>query len=449
MLDILAQVFDFGVPRGLVVVVHFHAHAEAAHAAATPAAPHAAVVATVVSAIVAGFHGVGVAGAASLTQVRPALKVPVGGVLEYGLERVDEFVDVLGMPYTAAELRPAFLVLLLEGVVAPQVLYPLCHEPFSGTALCALRYAPAFRLLATHALVGSECEVEVPRGAKLELASLAVLVLEHVETADVGVGVVGDIFVDDVVYRGFDIQDVGASVAHYIALVALLLDGVEEVLDILLLLLVGVFLFRGTHDDGGAVLALESFLVETACGVVFHLVDTEYVAAGHLVTVNVFVLELSDMYAGLGSFDFLEQQVHALVLPVQVELEKFESGTVAARALVEPVGECVADERLVDIRPVEHPVSILGHAENLEACVVAGRIGDVRAGARLELYAVALLWKIGGCLPADLDANVVLFALGTVGSVVRALVQDAHCRGNLVGAFLERLPVLGVHDDKW
>ena len=136
-------------------------------------------------------------------------------------------------------------------------------------------------------------------------------------------------------------------------------------------------------------------------------------------------------------------------MPVQVEFEEFESRTVAARALVKPVGESVADERLVNIRPVEHPVGVFGHAENLEARVVAGRIGDVRAGARLELYAVALLRKIGGCLPADLDADVVFFALGTVGSVVRALVQDAHCRGNLVGAFLERLPVLGVHDDKW
>ena len=68
------------------------------------------------------------------------------------------------------------------------------------------------------------------------------------------------------------------------------------------------------------------------------------------------------MHTGFGALDFFKQQVHALVLPVQVEFEEFEARTVAARALVEPVGERIADERLVDIRPVEHPVGVLGHA---------------------------------------------------------------------------------------
>ena len=66
---------------------------------------------------------------------------------------------------------------------------------------------------------------------------------------------------DDVIYGGFDIQDVGAPVAHYIAVVAGGFDLVEEVLDILLLLLVRIFFFRGTHHDRGAVLTLETFLV--------------------------------------------------------------------------------------------------------------------------------------------------------------------------------------------
>ena len=68
------------------------------------------------------------------------------------------------------------------------------------------------------------------------------------------------------------------------------------------------------------------------------------------------------MHSGFGTLDFFEQQINALVLPVQVELEEFESGTVAACALIEPVGERVADERLVNIWSVEHPVGVFGHA---------------------------------------------------------------------------------------
>ena len=175
-------------------------------------------------------------------------------------------VDVLGVPHATAELCPTSLVFLLEGVVAPDVLDPLGDKPFvhaksEASVICTLRNTPTVGLFAPDTLVGAECQVEVPRCTELELASLAVLVLEHVETANVGVGVVGDIFVDDVVRCCFNIQNVETAVGGDVALVAFLLNGVEEVLDILLLFLGGVFLFRGTHHDRGAVLALETFLV--------------------------------------------------------------------------------------------------------------------------------------------------------------------------------------------
>ena len=79
---------------------------------------------------------------------------------------------------------------------------------------------------------------------------------------------------------------------------------------------------------------------------------------------------------------------------------------------------------------------------------MAGRVGDVRAGACLEFDAVALLREVGGGLPANLDANIHQLAFCTVGNAVRALVQNAHGSRNLVGSLLERLAVLRVHDDE-
>ena len=49
-----------------------------------------------------------------------------------------------------------------------------------------------------------------------------------------------------------------------------------------------------------------------------------------------------------------------------------------------------------------------------------------------DFHAVAGLGELGGRLPADLDADIVMGALGAIGHIVRGSVQHAHRGGHLV-----------------
>ena len=243
----------------------------------------------------------------------------------------------------------------------------------------------------------------------------------------------------NIVYSSINVQNIGAAVAVDIAVVTSRFDLVKEVLDVVLLFLGRVLFFRRTHHNRRTIFTLEALLIETARGVIFHLVNTEHVATSQFIATGVFIFELCDMHSGLGALDFFKKHVDTLVLAVQIEFKELEAGTVAPRSLVKPVCQRVTNKSLVHIRAMKHPVRILGHAENLKARVLPRRI--------MKLYAVALLRKVRRSLPANLDADINFIDLRRIRKRIRAVIHNAHFTGNLVGTF-RKILAFRIHDNQ-
>ena len=380
-LHLLAKVLELAVPGVGIVAAHRHVHAPA----------------LLTTALVAVFHRlrVAVALSARLAQVRPALEVPVGSLRQVRLHGVEIHVHRLGVPYAAAEFRPAFFQFALVMTVFPHAKQPVgnlepAHAGFhaaldlpaggAGTSHSATAHAATAPHIPVEAVVAAVIvtavlgltsvahgEVKVPSRAKRHLAALAFLGLVQEETAPVGVGVVGHFFVQHVVER--------RSHVHIVFVPATVLAVLEQVLEIFqvffqvgLLLLLEVLLLGVVHDDVQAVGGLEAFLVDVfvahAAGIGAGLVECPDVAAGHVVAANVGFFKLAHVYAVFAAFDFFDKHVHAAVHAVDVEVEMLGAGAVVACLPKQPVGERVAHHALVNVRAMEYPIVGRGEPEH-------------------------------------------------------------------------------------
>ena len=201
------------------------------------------------------------------------------------------------------------------------------------------------------------------------------------------------------------------------------------------------------HDDVHAVGCLEPFGIDTALvviasatGIGTSLVECPDVTARQAVAGEVGFFKLAHVHAVLAALDLFDKHVHAAVHTVDVQVEMPGTRAVAACLPKHPVGERVSDHALVYVRAMENPVVGRRKPEHAHVHALALVVVDFDGVARLG--------EGGGRLAANLDADVVESALGTIGNVVRSPIQDLHCCGNFFGDVHVKAFTLGVNENR-
>ena len=241
-------------------------------------------------------------------------------------------------------------------------------------------------------------KVKVPRRTKSHLTFLvfltilAALVLGFMqeETTPVGVRVVGDFLMQDIVYRRAYIYIIFVALAA-----ATVLEQTFKIVQVLFQIgfLLGLdFVLLGVvQNDVQAIGSAETFSINgataSATGIGARLVKRPNVATGKAVASNIRFFEFAHVHAVLAAFNLFDQHVHATVYTVNVQVKMLRAGAIAARLPKEPMGKRVTEHTLVDIGAVENPV--IGRRQPEQAYIHAFALFVA------NLYAIARLREHG------------------------------------------------------
>ena len=325
---------------------------------------------------------------------------------------------------------------------------PAAGARASEAATHAAHAAPHAALLAT-AVFGlgtvTHGEVEVPRRSEGHLAALAVLGLVEEEAAPVGVCVVGQFLMQNVVDGGSEVYVIFVS-GSVLAVLEEAFEVIQVLLQVFFLLLLDILFLGIVQNDVQAIGSLETFLFDTALVVVAcatgigpSLVECPDVAARKAVPGNVGFFKLAYVHAVFAALDFFDKHVHTAIHTVDIEVKVLGTGAITASLPKEPVGERVSNHAFVHIGPVENPV--IGRREPEHAHV------DGFALVVVDFDGVTGLGECGGGLSSHLDADIVESTLGTIGHTVCFSVQYPHCGWNFIGDIHVQAFLLGVNED--